>query len=216
MQDAVEYLFNSKALTVRPHPDTSRLAGGLPVTETQRNDLWQDGAEELTAEIAQELKHYSREELLATSIPSWPGNDPHASASPRPSCSGIARGWFCRAEIKSPCRISRRSLALISFGVLTEALRNRFPRDPHLAPLGMPSPRETARFTELRRGGMARSRHSTILLNIHGRRPACALSFVIPDILGWFDEMRCLRGISSRISKRAPELQGDFFRDRSV
>jgi SAM-dependent methyltransferase len=67
MQDAVEYLFNSKALNRAPASRYVEACRRLPVTETQRNDLWQDGAEELTAEIAQELKHYSREELLATS-----------------------------------------------------------------------------------------------------------------------------------------------------
>lgn len=67
MQDAVGYLFNSDAFNRAPASRYIEACRRLPVAEILRNDLWQDEAEELTPEILQELKDYSREELLAVS-----------------------------------------------------------------------------------------------------------------------------------------------------
>jgi uncharacterized Fe-S radical SAM superfamily protein PflX len=65
MRYAVDYLFDFKYFNRAPATRYVNACRVLPVTEILRNDLWQDGAEELTAEILQELEDYSREELLA-------------------------------------------------------------------------------------------------------------------------------------------------------
>jgi SAM-dependent methyltransferase len=67
MRDVVNYVFDFRYFNRAPASRYVEACRELPVTEILRNDLWQDGTEELTPEIRQELKDYSRDELLTVS-----------------------------------------------------------------------------------------------------------------------------------------------------
>lgn len=69
MREVVEWLFGSDYFNRSPSSRYTDACRELPVSQTLRNDLWLDGAEELTPAIHSELQSlgYSETDLLATS-----------------------------------------------------------------------------------------------------------------------------------------------------
>ena len=69
VRDVMDFVFVSQYFNRAPAARYIAACRILPVSEILRNDLWLDGAEELSPEILSELqgKGYTREELLATS-----------------------------------------------------------------------------------------------------------------------------------------------------
>jgi SAM-dependent methyltransferase len=65
LASCMAFLFDSPYFNRLPAREYVKACGSLQVSDLLRNDFWMDGEEDLLPEVAQELRGYTREELLS-------------------------------------------------------------------------------------------------------------------------------------------------------